>query len=369
MSPQRRRLRTSVTVCHLAILIASTLLLTDTVVPVSQADPVNCAAPGEDIGVAGGAELMRLSDAELARELDLMRAAGVRRIRVGAEWSTVERVEGQQDWSQTDRVVDAALERGMQVLGVVLSSPSWAVDPTARGDQWALPADPATFGRFAGDAAAHYAGRITAWEIWNEPNIPTFARPKPDVAAYAAMLSAAAEHIRGRVPGVTLITAGLAPAGDDGQSIAPTTFLEQLYRVGDRSAWDAVGMHPYTYPALPDSPGTADWNAFQRISLMRGIMEDHGDGAKRIWLTEFGAPTGGQSDAAVSEADQARAIRQAIERIRSATYFGPIFIHQTRDRGADPDDVEDHFGLLRLDFSEKPAYHLVSEMTRRCQVP
>ena len=369
MSARGRGLRTSATVCHLAVLIASTLFLTDTVAPVSQAEPVNCTAPGEDIGVAGGAELMRLSDVDLARELDSMRDAGVRWLRVGAEWSTVEEVEGQQDWSQTDRVVDAALARGMRVLGVVLSSPGWAVDPAHGDDQWALPADPEVFGRFAGDAAAHYAGRIAAWEIWNEPNIATFARPSPDVAAYAAMISAAARHIRSRVQGATIITAGLAPAGDDEDSIAPTTFLEQLYRVGDRSAWDAVGMHPYTYPALPDSADTADWNAFQRISLMRATMEEHGDAGKSVWLTEFGAPTGGRSDAAVSEADQARAIRQAIDRVRSATYYGPIFIHQTRDRGTDPGDVEDHFGLLRLDFSEKPAYGLVAEMTRRCQAP
>jgi hypothetical protein len=328
---------------------------------------VNCTAPGRDIGVATGAEFMRLPEADLARELDAMRAAGVTRLRVGVEWSEVEAEPGRQDWSQTDRVVNAALARGMRLMGLVAAAPDWAaVDSGPDSGQWALPADPEEFGRFAGDAAQRYAGRISEWEIWNEPNTSVFARPRPDVAKYAAMISAAARHLGTDVPDATIITAGLAPAVDDGDSIAPTTFLDELYRIGDRSAWDAVGMHPYTYPALPNTPGTGSWNSFQRMSLMRDTMVEHGDPEKRIWLTEFGAPTGGPGDRAVSEQDQALAIREAVANVRSETFYGPIFIYQIRDRGVDPDDVEDHFGLLRTDFSSKPALQAVTELSRKC---
>jgi polysaccharide biosynthesis protein PslG len=359
----RARLRGAAWVSHLVALVAMVTVLA--VVPISNAVPVNCAA-GEDVGVAGGSDLMRVSEADLNRELDLMRAAGVRWLRVEANWNTVEGVAGQENWSDTDRVVTAALARGFRVLGLVLSTPAWARPADAVGESFALPADPQQFGRFAGDAAARYAGRVSAWEIWNEPNNPVFAKPRPDVAAYAAMIDAAATHIRNRAPGAQIISAGLAPAEDDGTSIAPSTFLDQLYRVGDKSAWDAVGIHPYTFPALPDAPDTGDWNTFQRIDLIRKVMSDNGDSGKKVWVTEFGAPTGGPADESVSDDAQADAIRQGIQRVRGASYFGPIFIYQLRDGGSNPNDVEDHFGLLRGDFSEKPAYTAVSALSGRC---
>ncbi|MCV7227164.1 glycosyl hydrolase [Mycolicibacterium komossense] len=367
MMEARRPWTTRVLVfCHVVILVAAVALVgVMGPAPESTAEPVNCAA-GEDIGIAGGAELMSLSDDDLDRELSFMRAAGVRWLRVGADWAVVEGTRGQENWGQTDRVVDFALARGFRLLGIVLSTPQWARPADASGETFALPADVKEFGRFAGDAAARYAGRIGAWEIWNEPNNPIFAKPRPDVAVYASMIEAASAQIRARAPGAQIITAGLAPAGDDGLSIAPTTFVDQLYNVADKGSWDAVGIHPYTYPALPDDPDTGDWNTFQRIEIIRNTMVDNGDGGKKIWITEFGAPTGGAPDQAVSEDAQATAISQGIDRMRGASYFGPLFIHQSRDRGADPNDVEDHFGLLRLDFSEKPAYAVVSAMSGKC---
>ncbi len=366
LAPRRLRTRRVMVFCHVVLLVAAVALVAALgPSPESTAVPVNCAA-GEDIGIAGGAELMGLSDDDLARELNSMRAAGVRWLRVGADWAVVEGTQGQEEWGQTDRVVSFALARGFRILGVVLSTPPWARPGDVAGETFAFPADSKEFGRFAADAASRYAGRISFWEIWNEPNNPIFAKPRPDVAAYGSLIEAASSQIRARVPGVQIITAGLAPAGDDGVSIAPTTFLDQLYQVADKGAWDAVGIHPYTYPALPDDADTGDWNAFQRIALMRNTMVDNGDGGKKIWITEFGAPTGGAPDQAVSEDAQAAAIREGIDRMRDATYFGPLFIHQSRDRGDNPNDVEDHFGLLRADFSEKPAYSVVSAMSGTC---
>lgn len=362
-SAARKRVRWAALSSHLLALLAMVAVLA--LAPAGSAVPVNCA-PGEDIGVAGGSDLMHVSDADLARELDSMRAAGVRWLRVEADWSTVEGVAGQENWGDTDRVVDAALGRGFRVLGLILGTPEWARPGDAAGEKFALPADPQQFGRFAGDVAARYAGRVSTWEIWNEPNNPIFAKPRPDVAIYAAMIGSAAAQIRSKAPGAQIISAGLAPAEDDGNGISPLTFLTQLYKVGDKGSWNAVGIHPYTYPALPDTEGTGDWNTFQRIDLIRKVMSDNGDGGKKIWITEFGAPTGGQPDQAVSEDAQAETIKQGVARVRAATYFGPMFVYQLRDGGTNPGDVEDHFGLLRGDFSEKPAYAAVSTLTGRC---
>ncbi|OZD63141.1 hypothetical protein CH268_09380 [Rhodococcus sp. 06-1460-1B] len=40
-------------------------------------------------------------------------------------------------------------------------------------------------------------------------------------------------------------------------------------------------------------------------------------------------------------------------------YIGPVFVHSLRDSGTDPADAEQNFGLLRADFTHKPAFDVV----------
>ncbi len=87
---------------------------------------------------------------------------------------------------------------------------------------------------------------------------------------------------------------------------------------------------------------------------MRSVMQANGDGAKKIWGTEFGAPTNGPNG--VTEASQAQAITKAYALWKSYDWAGPLFTYQGRDYGTDPSNRENFFGLLRHDFSQKPAY-------------
>lgn len=351
----------------LAIVVAAVAVAV--IVPLSsqssaESVPTSSSCPARAVvGIAGGAEIMTLPDAELDRELDMMLAMGASWIRVGVEWNAVESSPGDFDWSVPDRIVERARSRGMEVLGVVLGTPRWARPPGVPDSPHALPADPDRFGQFAGDVAAHYDGQIDTWEIWNEPNIVSFAKPRPAVDRYHDMLIAAARDIRARTsPDKKIMTAGLAPAGDDGWNIAPTTFLTRLYELGDQQDWDIVGMHPYTYPYQPDDDDTADWNAYLRMQLVRDTMQRYGDDQKQIWITEFGAPTGGDPKRAVSLENQARTLVTVLTDAGTDPLLGPVFIHSTRDRGSDPNDIEDHFGVLKEDFSPKPAYTAVQEI-------
>jgi hypothetical protein len=73
------------------------------------------------------------------------------------------------------------------------------------------------------------------------------------------------------------------------------TFLADLYAAGAKGFFDGVSYHSYTWPQTPshDSP-TGGWN---RMLKARQTMVDNGDGAKKIWVTEFGAPTAGSPNA------------------------------------------------------------------------
>ena len=81
------------------------------------------------------------------------------------------------------------------------------------------------------------------------------------------------------------------------------TFLQGIYARGGGGSFDAVGHHPYSYPYDPS--GGQAWNAFTQTGFLYQIMVANGDGAKKVWGTESGAPTGNDPGRSVDEATQA----------------------------------------------------------------
>ena len=131
------------------------------------------------------------------------------------------------------------------------------------------------------------------FEIWNEPNIALFWQPKPDPSAYTADLVAAYSAIKAVDPSAFVISGGLAPTVTKNHNISAIDFLKAMYADGAKGSFDAFGYHPYSFPELPDS-NESGWSQMARTSpSLRSVMIRNGDGNKPIWVTEFGAPSGG----------------------------------------------------------------------------
>jgi polysaccharide biosynthesis protein PslG len=308
-------------------------------------------------GISAGSGFQALDDEDLTRTLDDLVELGVRWVRFDFDWSLME-PDGPEaiDWAPWDRVVTAVGLRGIRILGIVDYTPGWAC---GCHDPKTPPTHPADFARFAGAVAARYGPMgVHHWEIWNEPNLSVFWHPAPDAAAYAALLEAAAPAIRAQDPAAFIVSGGLAPAPDDGTEIAPVTFLQALYAHGAGPSFDAVGHHPYTYPA--DITVQEPWSAWHQMAgtevSLRSVMAANGDEAKRIWMTEFGAPTGGDPKTQVSEAAQALLVGEAYAAAAALPWAGPLFWYSYRDRGTAPDDRENFFGLVANDYARKPAF-------------
>jgi len=302
-----------------------------------------------DIGISADAKVLDYQPAELDRYMSAVRASGASWFRVAVDWSRVERTRGRLDWSATDGVLAAAQRHGLRVLALLSYTPRWARIPAAGpSDTHGYPADPQTFGDFARAAATRYSAQVDTWEIWNEPNIEQFFTPAPDVAIYTALLRSAYTAIHAIQPNATVLSGGLAPATDTAPDIAPPTFVEQLYN-SDANRWfDGVAIHPYVYPVLPSDSGSGAYNTFQRMQLIRTSMLNGGDAAKKVWITEFGAPTS-STPRGVSADAQAAGITEAIDLAR-------LFVYTLVDGGADGRNIEDNFGLLTTGRSPKPAY-------------
>lgn len=364
MPPSRRR-RTALFRVLLSVCVALAVSGVALVVAGFPTTPTEHGCDGTTakgrVGASDGDGMLTLSADDLDRTLNAARDAGVWSVRVDVDWSRVEPDRGRQDWSDVDRVVRAVTAHGMCTHGLITYAPAWAANPADHPEGSSFPpSDPNAFGQFARDAAQRYRNDVAVWEVWNEPNTVRFFKPAPNAERYAALLTAAYTAIKSVDAKMTVLSGGLAPAEDNGRDIAPTTFLAGLYAADANRYFDGFAIHPYSYPALPNDATTSTWNTALRMATMHDIMVAGGDGHKPVWITECGAPTG-TARVAVTDAAQAETIRIVLRAARDVAWLGPAFVYSIRDDGTDTGDAEQNFGVLRHDFSPKPAYAVLRE--------
>ena len=241
-------------------------------------------------------------------------------------WDLIEPVQGQQDWSRHDAVIAELGQNGIEPLLALYGSPKWA---NGSDERLYVPPEPAAFrawldrfAMFARQIAGRYRGRVRRWEVWNEPNEHWFWKPKPDVDQYAEVYRAIRNAIRSADPAARVALGGLAGLNASGpDDYNGKTFLLELYRRGVYP--DVVAVHPYTEERTgPDEYLQWD-NNFSDIGMIYALMQAHGQGHRRMWVTEWGWST-----AYVSEAVQAEFVGRSLELIARkypyvayATYF------------------------------------------------
>lgn len=322
--------------------------------------------PGREFGIAAGGNLTSLTARELDAYIAGLKELGVQWVRYDINWNIVQqRDSAHENWGSHDRVVDAMSKAGLKSLAIILYTPEWARAPECKDSSLCRPADPQKYAEFSAMAVKRYASKgVDAWQIWNEQNWYTFWKPLPNAEHYARLLIAASKAMKAEDPDATIIVGGLGGTRARNGNIEPRTFMERLYKAGAKNAFDAVGVHPYSFPR---SPADAE-SSWKFTSDVHKVMSRYGDGAKKVWVTEYGAPTGGGKTIAtkpnstqvsgtpVTEDVQKIILNAAIDQLKGREWLGPFFWYSYRDLGKDPNDRESFFGLLRHDGSKKPAF-------------
>lgn len=220
-------------------------------------------------------------------------ALGFGYIKLYAKWADYEGKKGAYSWTPNPnsdsfkKTVESALAKGLRVIVRVDTPPSWA----APGSGNRPPTNPGDFGDFMGAYALHMKGRVAAYEIWNEPNLSyEWGNGPPDPERYADLLKAVYPRVKAADPQTVVLTAGLASTGGDGgaTSLNDVEFIDRLYRAGAKGYFDALGSHPYGFANSPETRNSNNVTDFQRAADQHGVMERYGDGAKKVWATEFG---------------------------------------------------------------------------------
>lgn len=294
-----------------------------------------------------------------ARDLDLIRDAGIRVVRMDFVWASIEQERGQYDWSAYEELTANLTQRGLRPYYILdYSNPLYEAavvtkNPVTGREQRdiASPQQPqsvAAFAAWAAAAAKHFEGRDIIWEIWNEPNI-TFWKPKPDVRQYLALAEATARSIRAAAPSATIV----APATSE----VPVPFLEALFRSEVLPLLDAISVHPYrNYRKSPETAG----EDYARVRELLARLAPEGKKRLPILSGEWGYAS--HTRGVPLEKQAAFAARM---QLANCYYRIPVSIwYDWVNDGPDPAEREHNFGLVDSGRQPKPAYRAIRTLTR-----
>ena len=324
----------------------------------------------EPLGV--NVSLEQYDDEGLERALALIRGGGFHWVRQPFPWAQIEPQTGEVRWEPWDRIVEAAWEHGLSLIAMLDTSPPWARGEADQDNPYAPPQDVADYARFVKAFAARYRGRISAYQLWDEPNVtPHWGDRDAAPDGYVALLRAGYLAARDADPHALILSAGLAPNSErGGPNMSDLLFLEGMYRAGAREFFDVLAVKPYGLWLEPgDRRVSPQIINFSRALLAREIMVRHGDGGKAAWAVEFGwnalpPDWRGRPSPWGTDSEEMQALRTvaAIQRAQEEWPWLEAMILQGFQPAAPPDDPIHGFALVEPDLTPRATYEAVLEL-------
>jgi polysaccharide biosynthesis protein PslG len=299
--------------------------------------------------------------------------AGVGMLRQKFDWDFLSHnaAPGQLNWTFLDRFMTATSQLGITVMPVLFDPPASMTASPASGAMRGNypPSNLGAIGDFGAMLARRYGTNgsfwaenpqlprrpITAWQIWNEPNIPVYWRPAPNPAQYVQMLRLASQKIKAVDPHAEIVTAGI-PDTHIGGAIPLVKYLRAMYRAGAAGSFDTLAINGYA----PTGKGVVSL-----VTQIRRLIDRYGGKHEALRLTEFGwadrGPEVKKGRFTVGPKRQGLYTAQAIEglwKARKRLKLRGIVYYAWRDEtvySGGKDFWGLHTGLLQLNGQPKPA--------------
>ncbi|MBC7326590.1 cellulase family glycosylhydrolase [bacterium] len=290
----------------------------------------------------------RYSPDEMKKAGKMAQDIGVKWSREEFSWGVIQPERDKWDFSRYDMAVDTAYENGISLFGLLDYCATWAsTAPEGAERPWFWLPRLEDWQKYVKTTVNRYKDKIKYWEIWNEPNIPTFWQPKPNPDEYFSLLQASYTTIKQVDPTAKVI--GVCSAGTD------FDFIEAVLNKGGGKYMDIISVHPYRWPSTPEETGF-----LAEMLKLRSTLQRYGLNIP-IWITEVGWPT---HDKGVSEDVQARMLVRTYVIAIGSKLVDKVFWYDYRDDGNNPSDPEQNFGIIRRDFTSKKAYNAYKVMTK-----
>ena len=233
------------------------------------AAPLPATDQDSPYGICG--HMTWLSPEEAERTAQLMQDMGARWVRSSLSWSECKDKSGGCDWSKMDQVLDVCERHGLQYLPLLggMQKPKHACENL---EEWSA---------FVRAAVQRYGNRLPVWEVWNEPNLERFWGREPMAQDYMKVLKASYAVIKAVNPKLRVTTCGFAYNKDTLQ------FIRACYQDGLKDVFDIMNIHLYV-GADTNTLDEAAAAITQKMADLKALMNEFGDGAKPIWVTETG---------------------------------------------------------------------------------
>lgn len=253
-----------------------------------------------------------------AFDFALIRATNSGWVRVTFPWRDINPQSGVWNWGTADGIVNNAQAQGLKILAILSTAPVWA-GSNSNGTR--PPSNVGYWEEFVRRVAQRYAGRIAAYEIWNEPNLTNggvgigWDADLWQAPRYADYLRAAAIQIRTYAPG-TLVVGPATSSQPNARTVEVFKQLEQVtFSDGPASKFlDVVSFH-------------ANAGSNETSYKIRDYIQSHlstlsarnpSNRLKPIWLTEFGWRTN-----AVGEGTQRDRIEELVAWLAAPLSYQP----------------------------------------------
>jgi polysaccharide biosynthesis protein PslG len=336
------------------------------------------------------ARLRIRTGADLVETITRLRSSGVQFSREDFTWETLEPEPGQPNWRTTDALMGASASQGLQIIPVILGSPSWVASAWNIGPT--SPAGMAAYANFVRAVAARYGSRGTFWaqnptiprdpinyyDLWNEPYYPGDWANGPNPAGYAQMFKQAVIAAMPVDPNAKFLLEANTSSYTNG---APAFLSAMFNAVPDLGSYAyGLSVHPYANNGwgpnyctryTPSRGVAQDWlsTLYQvcRIEDERRILDAHGASNVTLWITEIGWTTTPGARNAVSETEQADDVHTLFAMLRGQWrgMVAGIQWYDYQDAPPSGQETPDGYGLLRANGTAKPSWNAFTEELAR----
>lgn len=201
---------------------------------------------------------------EPEKAYDLVANLGVHYVRIQSGWMRTEQERGVYQFDWLDEIVDALIARGTEPwIDLCYGNPLYT--PLARQVYGAVGCAPtgskeemSAWLNYVEATVRHFSGRVTWYEIWNEPDGRSCWRPEVDAGDYADFAVATASAIRRADPQAKSIAGVLCSIN--------LPYFKIMFDHGVADAADAVSFHRYNSNEL---------DALGEIRALRALIDQY----------------------------------------------------------------------------------------------
>lgn len=316
--------------------------------------------------------------------MQMIHEAGFHWIRQEFPWSDIE-IHGKGDfsdrrhldtvgeisaWEKYDNILALAEQYDLELIPRLSYPPQWSrAQPIEVTGAFGPPDNVADYGDFVAAVVERYRGRVTYFQLWNEPNIyPEWGEQDVDPVAYTELLCTGYQRAKEANPDVIIIAGAMAPTvAVSGRDMNDLIFLQRMYDAGAGDCFDILAAQGYgLFSGAWDQRLRPTVINYPHNLLLRDVMVRNGDAAKPIWISEMGwnvapdhiPPMFGR----VTEELQAQYAVEAYERAQTEwPWVGVVNTWFFKRAAENWEEAFYYFRLMEPDFTPLPVYDALKE--------